>query len=236
MMKKLINNIFAILLILSCLITLTYGWWISGSLGDGVVIKSAKISSIITVEKGNDFNYDGNLDKDSNGEAVYEEVEKTNKNTEQVLVLDFGSLIPTEIHTWRITVQNKGDVAGYVYATLFEDIDFTDGISKEEEFLKFMSISTKVDNGDGTFNVNKKFFYGLTSDTVLFGGTDKELVNIDESIQIEFQITFENFDILLENGICGEADRQAYQELQGKTLSESFKFLDVSLSSYQPDL
>ena len=236
MMKKLINNIFAILLILSCLITLTYGWWISGSLGDGVVIKSAKISSIITVEKGNDFNYDGNLDKDSNGEAVYEEVEKTNKNTEQVLVLDFGSIIPTEIHTWRITVQNKGDVAGYVYATLFEDIDFTDGISKEEEFLKFMSISTKVDNGDGTFNVNKKFFYGLTSDIVLFGGTDKELVDIDESIQIEFQITFENFDILLENGICGEADRQAYQELQGKTLSESFKFLDVSLSSYQPDL
>ena len=92
MMKKLINNIFAILLILSCLITLTYGWWISGSLGDGVVIKSAKISSIITVEKGNDFNYDGNLDKDSNGEAVYEEVEKTNKNTEQVLVLDFGTV------------------------------------------------------------------------------------------------------------------------------------------------
>lgn len=234
MMKRILINAGTLLLTVSCLISLTFAWWISGSLGDGVIIRSAKISSIITVEKGQDFNSDGNLDLDNLGEPIYNVVNKTNKGKEQVLVLDFGSIIPSEVFTWRITVLNKGDVSGYVYATLFEEIDFTDGLSKEEELLKFMSISTVVTNGEEVY-VNKKYFNGLTSETILFGGTDNELVERDQSIQIEFKITFETFKDLVEAGVCDEQDYAEYQALQGKKMPESFKFLDISLSSYKPE-
>ena len=233
-MKRILINVGTLLLTVSCLISLTFAWWISGSLGDGVVIRSAKISSIITIEKGQDFNNDGNLDLDNLGEPIYEVVDKTNKGTEQVLVLDFGTIIPSEVFTWKITVLNKGDVSGYVYATLFEEIDFTDGLSKEEELLKYMSISTVITDGDEV-TINKKYFNGLNSETILFGGTDNELVERDQSIQIEFKITFETFEALLDAGICGEQDCAEYQALQGKKMPESFKFLDISLSSYKPE-
>ena len=233
-MKRILINVGTLLLTVSCLISLTFAWWISGSLGDGVVIRSAKISSIITIEKGQDFNKDGNLDLDNLGEPIYEVVDKTNKGTEQVLVLDFGTIIPSEVFTWKITVLNKGDVSGYVYATLFEEIDFTDGLSKEEELLKYMSISTVITDGDEV-TINKKYFNGLNSETILFGGTDNELVERDQSIQIEFKITFETFEALLDAGICGEQDYAEYQALQGKKMPESFKFLDISLSSYKPE-
>ena len=233
-MKKIIMNIFVILLTISCLISLTYAWWITGTLGDDLVIKSAKVDSEVTIEKGSDFNLDGNLDLDNEGNPIYTLVEETPKGTEQILILDFGVVSPGDVNTWKITVFNKGDVSGYVYATLFEEVNFTDGISKEEELLRFMSISTIINSGNETI-INKKYLNNLTSETILFGGTDNELVQKEQSIQIEFRITFECFDDLLAEGICTEEDFDEYQALQGKTLSSSFKFLDVSLSSYKPD-
>ncbi len=234
-MKKIIINILNVLLIVTCLVATTYGWWINGSFGDDVVIKSAKIDSIITLEKGIDFNKDGNLDTDGSGNKIFEEVGTTDKGKDQVIVLEFDDIVPTEVYTWRVTVLNKGDVAGYVYANLYDDIDFTDGISKEEEFLKFMSISTIIEDEEGNKIVNKKYFNGSTSDTVLFGGTENELVQLNGSIQIEFMITFELFDDLLKKGICNEYDKADYLSLQGKTFNTGFKFLDISLSSYQPE-
>ena len=233
-MKKIIINILNLVLIVTCLIVTTYGWWIDGLVGDDVIIKSAKIDSIITLEKGADFNKDGLLDIDSNGDSIFEEVSTTDKGKEQVIVLEFADIIPTEVYTWRVTVLNKGDVAGYVYADFYDDIDFTDGISKEEEFLRFMSISTIVEDEAGNKIVNKRYFNGLTSDAVLFGGTENDLVELGGSIQIEFRITFELFDDLLEKGICNENDRADYLNLQGKTFNTGFKFLDISLSSYPP--
>lgn len=231
-MKKIIIHIIGIVLSVTCLITLTYGWWISGYIGDGAIIKSAKISSIITVEKGIDFNHDGNLDLDSNNNEIYERIDATTKSKEQVLILDLSGISPTEVYTFRITVQNKGDVSGYVYANLFEDIDFKDGLSIQEEMIKFMSIKAKT--GDGEYS-NKKYFNKITEDEILFGGTDDEMVEQNKFIQIVFQITFENIDDLINDEVCIEADRFSYQNLQGKTLEDSFKFLDISLSSHKPE-
>lgn len=236
-MKKVIINVLNLLLIVTCLIATTYGWWINGSFGSGVIIKSAKIDSEILLEKGADFNRDGILDVSPEGTRIFEEVLETTKGTEQVLIMDLENICPTEVFTFRITVTNRGDVAGYVYANLYEELDFTDGISKEEEFLKFMSISMITYNEDGSKNINKKYLNGLTSQDVLFGGTENELVNAGgESIQIEFIITFEMIDDLIEKEICNEADREYYQKLQGKSFSGGFKFLDISLSSYQPEI
>ena len=233
-MKKIIINSLNVLLIIACLITTTYGWWINGSFGDDVIIKSAKIESIVTLEKGIDFNNDGILDVDESGNRIFEKITTTTRGVEQVVILDMNGIIPSEVFTYRVTVLNKGDVAGYVYANLYEDIDFTDGVSKEEEFLKYMSISTVITDSNGNKTVNKKYINGLTSDTILFGGTEKELVQLEQSIQIEFMITFEVFDVLVSKGICNEDDRSHYQSIQGNVMTKGFKFLSISLSSYQP--
>ena len=234
MKKRLLLNIVSIILVIALATSTAYAWWLTGNFGKGLSIRSAKISSKITVEKGQDYNFDGNLDVDQNGAEIFHEVDVTDKGEEQILVLNFENIIPTEIHTWRITVENKGDAAGYVYATLFEEIDLTDDISQEEELIKYMSISTIVSDPNGNDVVNKIYFYNINSDQVLFGGTDDDIVESSKSIQIVFQIQLEAFDDLVLNGICTEDDREEYFNLQGKTISESFKFLDVSLSTEQP--
>ena len=233
-MKKIIFNLFTILLTVSLLFTVTYGWWISGSLGEGIVIKSAKINSIILLEKGVDFNLDGNLDLDLEGNERFEEITRTRKSTEQVLVLTFEDLIPTQVYTWRVTVTNKGDVRGYVYASLFEEIDFNDGISEQENLIRFLSISRRIVNEDGSYTSNKVYLKQMHSEAVLFGGTDEDVVNVDESVQYVFQIELEPFEVLLNNNVCELEDYEAYQKLQGKVSNESFKFLDISLSSEKP--
>ena len=206
-MKKIIINSLNILLIIACIITTTYGWFINGSFGDGVVIKSAKIDSIVTLEKGIVFNRDGVVDIDDSGNKVFELIEKTNKGTEQVIIMDFDNIAPSEVFTFKVTVLNKGDVAGYVYADLYDEIDFTDGISKEEEFLKFMSVSSVIKDSNGNNTIHKKYLNNSTNQSVLFGGTDEHIVELGGSIEIEFMITFEIFDDLLEQGICSEEER-----------------------------
>ena len=118
---------------------------------------------------------------------------------------------------------------------MFEDIDFTDGVSEQENLLRFLSISIRTTNDDGSYSYSKVYLNGLTSNTVLFGGTDDHVVEVNESIELVFRIEFEMFDTLVENNICSEEDFDAYQALQGMKVSESFKFLDVSLSSHKPE-
>lgn len=81
-MKKIVINVLNVLLIICCLVATTYGWWINGSFGDDVIIKSAKIDSTILIEKGIDFNQDGILDVDSEGNRIFEEIGENAKATD----------------------------------------------------------------------------------------------------------------------------------------------------------
>lgn len=228
-MKHRIINIVLLGLTLCALVSVSFGWWIEATVTDSFLIQSANISSTLTVYKGLDFNYDGNLDK-TEGEDTYVEVLKTEKNSKQIVVLDFrksneetlGSLLPNEIHTWKITVNNKGDANGYVYATIHEMT------AEQKLMVKYMSL---------TYDGIKTYLYDAVNDStkIVFGGDyERDVVKIQSSKDFVIQIQLESFDDLVKNRVITgdiEEARKEYQSLQGKVFySDSFEFLDVSLS------
>ena len=228
-MKHRIINIVLLGLTLCALVSVSFGWWIEATVTDSFLIQSANISSTVTVYKGLDFNYDGNLDK-TEGEDTYVEVLKTEKGTKQIVVLDFrksneetlGSLLPNEIHTWKITVNNKGDASGYVYATIHEMT------AEQKLMVKYMSL---------TYDGIKTYLYDAVNDStkIVFGGDyERDVVKIQTSKDFVIQIQLESFDDLVKNRVITgdiEEARKEYQSLQGKVFyDDSFEFLDVSLS------
>ena len=228
-MKHRIINIVLLGLTLCALVSVSFGWWIEATVTDSFLIQSANISSTVTVYKGVDFNYDGNLDK-TDGEDTYTEVLKTEKGSKQIVILDFrksptetlGSLLPNEIHTWKITVDNKGDANGYVYATIH-------GMTAEQKLMvKYMSL---------TYAGIKTYLYDAVNDPtkIVFGGDyQRDVVKVQSSKDFVIKIQLESFDDLVKNRVITgdiEEARKEYQSLQGMLFySDSFEFLDVSLS------
>ena len=163
-MRRRIFNIVLLLISFCLMLSVSFGWWIEGVVSDSFVIKSAKISSEITIYKGNDFNHDGILDKTN----TFELVEKKAKNKKQVLILQFDDVVPTEVYTWKIKVDNNGDAAGFVYATLVEsllkDVDDSTETLELRDLVKFMSISYVPQyayylNSDGTLSDKKELMH-----------------------------------------------------------------------------
>ena len=279
-MKRRMFNVVLLLISFCLMLSVSFGWWIEGVVSDSFVIKSAKISSEITIYQGNDFNHDGNLDRND----PFELLEKTPKGTKQVLVLKFTDLAPTEVYTWKIKVENNGDAAGFVYATLAESLlKDTTGL---KDYVKFMSIThipqyayylTTTDgvrevSGDKVLmqynygssvseqfayngisydiykdadgneyflklepeEMKKVYLYNATALTALFGNGGNDVVGIGQAKEYVFQIQLEPLQNLIDAKInVTDEDKALYQQLQGKSVTASFEFLDVSLSGTQ---
>ena len=276
-MKRRMFNIILLLTSFCLMLSVSFGWWIDGFVSDSFIIKSANISSEITLYKGLDFNLDGNLDKVENPFII---VNKTDKTVDKkVLVLDFGTTLPTEVHTWKIIVKNNGDAAGYVYATLstklpddqlklvkymsvsavYNNINCIHYLTNVDDTKKFNGKMEKAISNTGTltgaqFTYNgiaydiyvkddieyfiapestykeKVYLYNATETTALFGNTDLDIVGIGKTKEYVFQIQLEAFEDLIAAGICTDADKEEYQELQSSSSDTTFEFLDVSLS------
>jgi hypothetical protein len=206
MKKSLVFHMITLLLLCCLFITSIYGWWIEGALGSSLIIKSARIESEITLYKGEDFNYDGNLDKSLSGQEyidIYNLVDKKIKNNRQILVLEFNDLLPTEIHTWKILVENKGDAVGYIYATLFTGL--TD---QQEKLVKYMSISMEEVFihyiTDGEFNGTKEELIGgntgtATGEKITHNGVECD-VYVDEAGN-EYFLCVEMYKVFLIDAI-----------------------------------
>ena len=245
MKKRMIINLVAMTILVIFMGTVTFGWWIDGAVGNSVIIKSANVVSNISLFKGYDFNYDGNLDKttDEQGNVIdsYELVYKSEHEEEQVLIFAFSDiilgaenkyipdysnscdLIPTEIHTWKLLVENKGDTAGYLIAKLSENFN-----SDKDIFIKFLSI---------TVNGEKIYLYNyLTKGNLIFGGNDEDLISISQSKEYIIQIQLETFENLKTNVFNSLSEQEVddleieYQSLQGMS-TDPFKFIDVMLST-----
>lgn len=280
-MKRRMFNVVLLLISFCLMLSVSFGWWIEGVVSDSFVIKSAKISSEITIYQGNDFNHDGNLDRNN----PFQLLEKTPKGTKQVLVLKFTNLAPTEVYTWKIKVENNGDAAGFVYATLAESL--LKDTTNLKDYVKFMSIThipqyayyltTDTDgkrvvssekvlmqynygslvgeqfiyNGitydiykdaDGKEyflrlepeEMKKVYLYNATALTALFGNGGNDVVGIGQAKEYVFQIQLEPLQNLIDAEInVTDEDKALYQKLQGKSVTASFEFLDVSLSGTQ---
>lgn len=193
-MRRRLFNIALLFASFCLMLSVSFGWWIEGVVSDSFIIKSAKISSEITIYQGNDFNHDGNLDKTN----AFELLEKTPKGTKQVLILNFDNLAPTEVYTWKIKVSNNGDAAGFVYSTLVEELlkdkdSSTDSIELRD-LVKFMSV---------TYVPQYAYYLTTTDGTTTYNGT-KELMQYNEGAS-----TGKTF---IYNGITYDVFKNAEQE------------------------
>ena len=185
-MKRRMFNVVLLLISFCLMLSVSFGWWIEGVVSDSFVIKSAKISSEITIYQGNDFNLDGNLDRNN----PFQLLEKTEKGTKQVLVLKFNNLAPTEVYTWKIKVENNGDAAGFAYATLAESLLKDTGNLKD--YIKFMSV-THV----------PQYAYYLTTDT-----DDNRVLN-GEKVLMQYNIGSRVNQTFVYNGIAYDIYKDA---------------------------
>ncbi|MDL2292276.1 hypothetical protein LJC17_01590 [Acholeplasma sp. OttesenSCG-928-E16] len=240
MTKKNIPTIISsCVLIALSLFSLVFAWFtfVTTINTNPVYFETARVESRITLYKGNDKNKDGYLDI-VNGTRVFtlvqqeQDEEGNNKN----LKLNFIDMMPTEIFTWKIEIENLGDVDGYT-------IGYLDSSLLSELFVKTLSVT--FDRSDNNGYSSKLYLGNLIppldplEDNIIFGGTYEDIVysplnqTPDHKIKRDYFIRFEfeTFDNLIENGVLITYDE--YQSLQGKSYSQ-LEFVKVILSSDAP--
>ena len=234
MKHKIIMNTLAAILTLALLVTISYAWWTGSEASSKVEITTANIASEVTLYKGIDENRDGNVELNSENKEIFEKViKKQNETGKEALnfYLEMLDMSPKEIFTWKVVIENKGDVDGYVAATLST---LFNNQNKEyqsyEKYIKFLTISIKGESKAYFANAlysNKNGNIGL-----LFGGRRDDLVRINESKEYIFQIELEDFEVLLKNtSNITEADREAYNSLNGIKKPPLYSMIDISLIS-----
>ena len=92
----------------------SFGWFSSRLITQEFPFTTARLASIVTLEKGVDFDYDGYLDFDetSNKEKFENEVKIQDPSNQQKLLpaMKLENMLPSQIHTYRLTVINNGTV------------------------------------------------------------------------------------------------------------------------------
>lgn len=250
MRKKILISCLNLLLLLVVGSTVVFAWYTNGINTTKIVITSANLATQITLHKGYDFNYDGNLDLDSSGNEMYEEVYKIDKGGEKILIFSFGDIklsldpnpnaeppkehyypsdgmcyiIPTEIHTWKIDVKNLGDADGYFHLNLHQDIS-----DEQMDYISCLSARYFRVGSDEPIS-NKVYLGELEPGKTIVGGMKDDLVKIGnnpESFVIKFE--FELYENLPEV-VRGKFTKEEYQALQGKQTTV-FNFVNVVLAS-----
>ena len=225
MKKRFVFHIITLMLMLACCCTVTYAWWIEGIVANKVVIQSANIESKITMYKGVDFNHDGILDKDTDGNDKYETPETT-EGEENKVILKMTDLIPTEIYTWKVKAENKGDANGY----------FTIAVAPDEmgtkEYYKYLSIIVIYKDSQNKDVASNKTYLGKNP-SMLYG--DSEYIpKLNGSKEYLFKIQLETYENLVSVGIFedNETNKAKYQNLQGSSVT--MLLLDITLTTDKP--
>lgn len=227
MKKRLVFHIITLILLMACCGTVTYAWWVGGISANKLIIQSANISSKITMYKGVDFNHDGALDIDDNGNYIYEEPE-TSEGEEHEIILKMVDLIPTEIYTWKVNAENKGDANGYlVISVSLDDITVKD-------YYKYLSIIVIYKDSDNNNIVSDKVYLGANP-SMLYEDVNYIPKN-NGSREYLFKLQLETFDNLVKAGIFEdtEENRTKYQSLQGTSVQ--MLLLDITLTTAKPQI
>lgn len=167
-MKK--NKVASLIALLTASVLLLVGsvfaWFVIYDMMSGVDLTIAKIDSLITLYKGEDTNYDGNLDPDEvTGKPLYTQVGNSmpalgNENVFIEAVMDIQDFMPSQKHTFKFYLLNNSDARNEIrfsftgYLTSFwteGGADLYDG----EDFdyflqcLSVMSVTVNVLSEDG---------------------------------------------------------------------------------------
>lgn len=252
MKRKLIMHILTSVLSLALLVTISYAWWTGAEATNKVEITTANIASEVKVFEGNDFNRDGNLDQVSDGAGGFidsfkkDPLQSENTSTggkAANIALNLLDIAPTEVFTWKVTIKNMGDAAGYVRAEISKDY-----LKENDKYLKYFSMRA-VWTENGVQRLSKKIYFAdllkssTPQNTLLFGGREEDKVDVKNENVYYFKLELEAYDALIDGGLDANGnkivhitdskeERSAYQALQGQKVK--YCILDIALTSERP--
>lgn len=235
----------AILAVLCAGVTLA--WFIDGVLSDKLEFHVAYVDSQITLYRGEDFNHDGQVDIDSEGEAVFTELGDSNNGSikldasgnpiysggkpvyDKDVAIRFAvkNIMPTQVFTWKMRVQNLGDVKAVLYA------DFVVNVDTIANNYGLDVLSVAIESGKNSV-INKDYFALNYTDA----SKSKQLVNVIKGDVLDFtkripgsiyvnpdsireyiiKIEFESLQTLKARGIS--LTQEEYQAYAGRVIND----------------
>lgn len=222
MKKRLIISCINLLLLLVVGSSVVYAWYTNGLNTNKITITSASLATEITIYKGLDFNYDGNLDL-VDGVEQFEELKDEHKTEKEPkhFKLIFNDIVPTEIHTWKFKVANLGDASGYFAIHLNQNIGDDD--------LKLVKYLCAIYDFNGK-NEEKIYLGKVEPGDIIYGGYETEYVEFGKTIEFVVRFEFPLFKELVDAGVTNITEEE-YNELQGTSTGEIYNFIEAILSS-----
>jgi len=104
-MKKIIFSLISLLFSVSLLIISIFGWFTFKASKDNLIITTGNMEVSVILYKGQDFDKDGLLDVDENGNEIFNQVDTTQDNL-------IEGLSPNDYVTLKLQVDNIGDYDG----------------------------------------------------------------------------------------------------------------------------
>lgn len=151
------NFIASIIMLVSVVILLSgivFAWIISTFKSDPILIESGTVTMESSFYQGVDSNKDGTLD-----DGTYTVITEAG--------LDFGAVIPGEVYSYKIVVENTGSITGYL------SIDIKDIIPSDPALFNLLSIryldpNTNLESEINLSTTNVSLFedYEMASDAI----------------------------------------------------------------------
>lgn len=137
--KKIILISILVAVVLLVGIGVTFGWFVDGYLSDRFSFAVAFVESKVTLYRAEDNNKDGvvELDEngamkftvlgdsengsvilDSNGMPVIDSAGNPTYDKSKTVRFDIDGILPTQVYTWKVAIQNVGDVRAKIFADI----------------------------------------------------------------------------------------------------------------------
>lgn len=218
-----ITSITVFLLVVGLTITSVFAWYTNATRSASFSIKSANVSSSITLFTGNDNNHDGILELVDSQASYTQQGEATDPSKQETISLACSDIIPTEVYTWKITVENRGDVDAYVSFVL-------DETSVSQAIMSCLSITiydestpSNTKNYIGKMSVGSVLFGGTATDKVDKPGGAKSVISYIVKIEFEIEEALKSQNITIND----------YQAVQGNEIS-NLNLFSLILTSDKP--
>ncbi|MEG1923600.1 MAG: hypothetical protein RR054_04055 [Clostridia bacterium] len=202
-------------------VTVVYAWIVIIDNTDSMSFTAAAVASRIIITKGLDNNQDGILEFDGTNDRFDEKTKldslylTPNKDNIKVFTdaLMIKNAMPTEIHTWKVEVENNGDVTCDLVFNIVYNV---------KSLMKVFSISTSYGDGN-TITTTPKAYFGVQSNNILEYKTGL-IVPTGNKATIMIKMEFEVLDVLIANNIKLNDDsalinNTEYQAYQGQSLT-----------------
>lgn len=133
----LISILAAVILLVG--VGVTFGWFVDGYLSDRFSFAVAFVESKVTLYRAEDNNKDGVVELDENGDMkftvlgdsengsvildssgmpVVDSAGNPTYDKSKTVRFDIDGILPTQVYTWKVAIQNVGDVRAKIFADI----------------------------------------------------------------------------------------------------------------------